>query len=228
MKRYKKRFNADNTSNYYENKYRKLGLLFEKSLSRIYKHFKDSGFIISSAFRPIVEDPEERKLICGVASNKENMTRHQQLLKWLKSKRLGFIVIDGVWVDQKTKIKYPELSVFVPYRDIYTYDEFLQLAMHWTSKGDPKQGHFCQDGVLVKDADELYNKLFLLSKDSSTKTMKGIFQANKIAEIYSQFKQKNEKHTSKHSGRTFTFEGVQTYDKFYSRSILIEEGHIFV
>lgn len=202
-------------------------LLFEKSLSRVYQHFADSGFIIGSAFRPIVDDAEIREKICGVESFDENMERHQSLLKWLKSMRLGFIIIDGIWVDAKTKIKYPELSAFVPYRDIYTHDEFLDIAMHWTSKGEPEQGHYCQDAVLVKDPDPAYGKLFLLSKDGSTITKKGIFKPDQVAEIYSQFKQKNADHVSNHAGRTFVLEGVQTYSKFWSKEILSHQGYIF-
>ncbi len=219
MIRYKDVYRTDYYKDKYHSKYFE-DILFEKSLSRIYRHFSDSGFIIGSAFRPIIEDPIERVKGCGVESNEENFERHKYLLKWLKSKRLGFIVVDGYWIDYKTKTRYPELSVFVPYRDIYTSEEFLNIALHWTSKGNPRQGHFCQDAVLVKDPDvEDYGKLFLLSKDGSTITKKGIFKPNQIAEIYTQFKKK--------SGRTFVFEGVQTYDMFWSKELLIKQGHIF-
>jgi len=221
MKRYQKIKDS-----FYDSKYRHKyfsGLLFEKSLSRIYKHFTDSGFIIGSAFRPIIEDPVEREKQCGVASNEENYERHRHLLKWLKNNQLGFIVVDGYWVDYKTKERYPELSVFVPYRGKITPEKFLNFALQWTSKGKPEQGHFCQDAVLVKDPDnDKYGKLFLLSKDGRTITKKGIFKPDQIAEIYTQFKQKG-----KHSNRTFVFEGIQTYDKFWNRTLLVEKGHIF-
>ncbi len=229
MERYKKQFLEKYSSgNFYDGKYWNYESLFKKSLSKVYQHFADSGFIIGSAFRPVVVDPIIREKINGVEFDDENLRRHKFLLKWLKSLKLVFIVIDGVWKDIKTGIKASELSVMVPYFAKYTSDEFLNIALHWTAIGEPEQGHFCQDAVLVKDPDPNYGKLFLLSKDESTKTIKGIFKPDQIAEFYSQFKQKNAKHISNHSGRTFVFEGVQTYDRFYSRDILLREGHTFV
>ncbi|HOT45971.1 MAG TPA: hypothetical protein PLC28_13875 [Spirochaetota bacterium] len=185
--------------------YSRHGLLFNESyLDKVEEYLREGGFILGSAFRP----KEER-------TDEENILKHRELVKWIRSKKLEFFVLDGIWRDSKTNMEYPELSVLVPYKYwIMTFDEYLEFAQKWAVM-------YNQDAVLVKDPDPAYGKLFILNKDGSTKTLKGKMNKNQIQDIYSRFK------GGKDKGKTFYFEGIQIPSSGWGSELMRREGYLW-
>ena len=72
----------------------------------------------------------------------KNMKSHQKLKSELKNYNLGFFEIDGQYKYDDGTVEN-ELSVFVPYRDIYEFDYFVDISKILGK-------HFGQESVLVK------------------------------------------------------------------------------
>ena len=157
--------------------------LIEESLSRVWQHMKN-GFIITSAFR-------------GEYSLEENLKRTKELQVIVRSKGLGYFIVDGVWIENRGKEnehRSDELSLFIPDMNKLTTDEFIEFAEHLRAK-------FNQDAVLMKDPSKDFEHLMLIFRGNNVQILKGKYGPNQIAQAYSKLKKGN------HAGRTFIFEG---------------------
>lgn len=154
--------------------------LFESSISRVWQH-SFRGFIMMSAF-------------IGRAELKENMKRHENLKSRLKKLQLGFFEVNGVYKydDGHTE---DELSVFIPYRDIYTWDEFVDIAKQL-------RNDFDQESVIVKEPDEnAKGEGFLIYKNKTVSIGKNL-SIMKIGKAYSELRKGPE-------NRTFVIESIR-------------------
>ena len=114
--------------------------LKEVSLSRVWQHH-DRGFVTASAFR-------------SEYSEEANLKRHDKLKQFLKSDKVGYFEIDGVYQDEEywtedgkfdpDKPFVSELSVFIPFdpRQFETFEDFADWA-------DDLGQVFDQDSVLI-------------------------------------------------------------------------------
>jgi len=181
--------------------------LFEASFGRINDHTK-KGYIIMTAFR------RENTL-------EYNMSHNDDLKEDLKDLALGYFEIDGAYEEKdidinddnitKTGDVHNEISLFIPYRDVYTYDEFKNIAMDLAKR-------YKQQSVAYSEGEgqpiyELYQngKLLIIGHKI---TFDKVFDDEKsgyipnnndktIYHIYSQLR------SGRHSGRRFVIEGVR-------------------
>ena len=171
-------------------------MIFEASLSRVWKHQKN-GFFMMSSFR-------------GHYSQKENLKRHENLKKDLRSHNLGFFEVEGVYKydDGHTE---KELSVFVPFnKKAYTIEQFVEYIKILLKKYD-------QESILFKKPD---GEAVLIYKDKEVKIGDKV-GFDKVSDAYSKIRK------GKHQGRTFTIEGVRVPENHVSAMSLIQQGIIF-
>ncbi len=88
-------------------------LCFEHSLSRVWSHAK-KGFIMMSAYKT-------------TNTQDVNNRQHEKLKSELKSLGLGYFEVDGVYT-YNDGTKGNELSVFIPYMEKYTIEQFEKIA----------------------------------------------------------------------------------------------------
>ena len=178
----------------------------EDSLSRIWQHGQE-GFILVSAFR-------------GENSLEENIKRHDKLKDIVRKRLGGFSVLDGVWIENRGKPdekRVSELSLFIPYIQKMSPDEFVDFAEELRTKFEPNQ-----DAVVVRDPSKEFPHLMVIKKDGSVEIKKGIFLPDQVAEAYSRFK------TGNHAGRTFVFEGFEVPGSMFSYYFMRTQGHIIL
>lgn len=183
-----------NNKNLYEvNEYQTY--LFEaRGVKRLEKH-AENGFFLVSAFREYND-------------NNKNLQLHNTLKTYLKSNKLGYWEVDGMY-DYGDGNPTAELTCLVPYNSIYTPDEFLDIATNLRST-------YNQDSVLFWQP-EL--GAYLLYKDRQDFIAENI-TFDKLVKIYTKFK------TGKDKGRIFTFEGVRIPSNHISAMSMENEGHI--
>lgn len=172
----------------------------EASLSRVWQHGKN-GFIIASAFRHEYD-------------YSQNLKRHEQFKKMVRGQNLGFWVVDGHWIEdygKPTQADTDELSLFIPYRDTMTPEEFTEFSKKIRS-------NFGQDAVLIQKADG--SGMYLIYSGGEDK-LGGKFSPDKISQAYTRFRK------GKHKGRTFVFEGIQNPSGMASAMLLKQQGIIF-
>jgi hypothetical protein len=154
--------------------------LFESSLSRVWQHAKRSFFMMS-AFRG--NDFEK------------NIENHNHLKADLKKFNLGFFEIDGVYkYDDGTTSN--ELSIFVPYRNIYTIEEFKKIASQLGEK-------YNQESILFKYPHEEGKGETILIYSNKEISIGHDIGYDKISSAYSKLR------NSKQAGRSFIIEGVR-------------------
>lgn len=176
----------------------------EESLSRVFTHSK-KGFIIISAFR-------------GEKSEEENIKRTYELRRIVRRNNLGYFVIDGYWIENRGKedeYHSEELSLFIPYRENISPNEFVEFAEYLREK-------YNQDAVLVKDPSKEFEHLMLIYKGGDVEILRGRFEPDRIAQAYSKIKK------GSHKGRTFIFEGYQIPSNSMSVSFFKKEGIIIL
>lgn len=171
-------------------------MLIETSLSRLYQHAK-KGFFLLSAFRDRNEFDE-------------NVTQHRKLEQDLRKKDLGFIHLFGKWIGEYGA-PAEEWSIFVPYREEYEPEEFIQIAYKLGNK-------YNQEAIIYK-APEAKN-VMLKNLDSNEEINLGSFRPDRIAQEYSTIKY------GKHAGRSFVFEGIRAPSNYISATMMRLEGHL--
>jgi hypothetical protein len=180
----------------YENQWGCFKRLEESSLSRIWKHGK-KGFFIMSAFRGIDE--------------KKNALNHKKLKQLLKEKNLGYFEIDGQYKYDDGTVE-SELSVFVPYRDIYSFEEFKEIGKNLGKE-------FNQESILVKYPE---GNASLVYPDSSKEDVIGSKVGfDKVSDAYSKLRKGNQ------AGRSFIIEGYRIPDNHVHAISLKRQGVIF-
>ena len=174
--------------------------LIESSLSRLESH-AEKGFFIISAFR-------------GEKSENENNNRQNNLMSDLKNKGLGFIELWSKWEETNdiTKVKEikSESSLFVPYRDIYTWNQFYDIGISLLKKYD-------QEAIVYKEPGD--NVMILDAYKNEIKNT-GNFNPDKIGKNYSTIKYGN------HAGRNFIFEGITKPNGFFGALSMNTSGYI--
>lgn len=175
--------------------------LYESSLSRIMKH-SENGFFTLSASR-------------GNLSEEENLKRHNQLKKDVRESGLGFIELYGGYMEtNEDGERYPvkELSLFVPYIDSMSVDEFHSIAKVLSDKYKQEAYIFCDPNtkeIIMYEGDNEYNL--------------GKFNINQFGDYFSQLKKgtKNQKEIK------YVFEGVTVPCNIMSRHARSLGGEIF-
>ena len=194
MKIYERKFKEK-----YEKDYGVFEKINESSLSRIWKHSKN-GFFMMSAFRGDDFD--------------KNMANHKRLKADLKQNNLGFFEIDGQYKYDNGDIE-SELSVFVPYRDIYSFEEFKNISKKLGKK-------YNQESILVKYPEELDNKAVLLYPKSGKEEVIGNKVGyDKVSFAYSKLRK------GSHKDRSFIIEGVRVPSNHISAYQLKSENILF-
>ena len=171
----------------------------ESSLNRIFNHTKiENGFFMVSAFHQ-------------GESYKENYRRHKDLQRILKKNKLGYVVLTGFYTyDDGTTEK--ELSVFVPYRDIFSPYEFKRAAIGLGRKYE-------QESIIVKLPDDKDFSLISISgKYDVEKLMR--FHPNKISKSYTALRNQ--------PNATFTLESFLRPKNTISARQYFTEGLIWI
>lgn len=179
------------------------GAMYESSLSRIMKHTSGNGFIMISTFR------DKYTLM-------ENMKRHEKLMVDIRSKDLGFIEVDGRWVEKDEvsgeDIEADELSLFIPYREeVMTPLEFFTLATDWQLEYD-------QEAIVYQEPKN--TEIWIIDKMRQTVDTIGSFSPDKIGYAWSTLRK------GSHKDRTFVFEGVRKPSGSISAMSMANAGYI--
>jgi len=168
----------------------------ESSLSRVWKH-SQNGFFMMSAFRG--------------DDFKKNMDNHKSLKSELRKHDLGFFEIDGQYQYDDGTVE-SELSVFVPYRDIYDFEEFKHIAKTLGKK-------YNQESVLLKYPDG--DATLLYSSSGKEEKIGNNVGYDKISFAYSKLRKGN------HKGRSFIIEGLRVPSNHINAYQLKQEGILF-
>lgn len=173
----------------------------ESSLGRLRQH-ADRGFFIVSAFR-------------GEYDLAENLRRHKSLQADVRSLGLGFIELNGMWVEAKgtpDEQLHEEVSLFVPWDGVLSGEEFFAAAVELMED-------YSQDAVVYREPGE-GQSIEVLDNNQNTYFEVGSFQPDKIAEIYSSLRY------GSHASRTFVFESVTRPDNYVHAMLLHKQGHL--
>jgi len=173
--------------------------LNEASIGRVYQHWKKSGetgFMIITSWR-------------AGYSKKKNLDLFKQLQKEIRSNGLGFIELEGHWIEcQDTTVSYdkcpPTKLVASTEPVLFVPGATLQLTKKLAKKYD-------QDAA-VYSGKETEGKVSLVFKNESIQNI-GKFHPGKIAQAFSKLR-----------GRTFTFEGFEYKAQSFIES-LIEQNY---
>jgi predicted HTH transcriptional regulator len=175
--------------------------LYESSLSRIKRH-SDHGFFTLSAFR-------------SNFTEQENLERHNNLKKDIRSYGLGYIEQYGRYVeteDDGTKTQVKELSLFVPYNNDMSIEELKNIAKTLSDK-------YHQESYILCDTND---QRVIMYEGSNTYDL-GIFDVNKMGEYLSLLKK------GFHGKRDieYVFEGITVPSNVISRQARSLGGEIF-
>lgn len=170
--------------------------LDEASLSRIWKHGQ-KGFFMMSAFRG--------------SDLKKNLANHKKLKQLLKQNKLGYFEIDGQYKYEDGTVE-SELSVFVPYRDLYTFDQFRDISKDLGRE-------FNQESILVKYPDDKAVLLYPASGKEDVIGSKVGF--DKVSDAYSSLRSGNQ------AGRSFIIESCRVPENHINAMSLKRQGILF-
>ena len=122
-----------------------------------------------------------------------NLLFHNKLKRYLSYVGLGFIEVDGCYVDKKKNTVEEELSFFIPYNDKThdTLEEFKKVLFEIGKKYD-------QDSILFLDEDQIAYYLYI---DNRKPTKLGKIGLDKMGDAWTRLRK------GSHKGRTFIFEG---------------------
>jgi len=149
-------------------------------LGDVWRHAQASGgFILAASSRPEYDDEMVEK-------------KFNELIDLVRSYELGYYKVDGRWVDKETDELYEEPSLFIPYRDILTSEEFLEVAIEIAQK-------FKQDSVLVSTPED-GESFHLVTKDGSIDMTFDKGRYDKVSDVYSTIRD------GSHKGKSFFFE----------------------
>ena len=126
----------------------------KKSLSRVLKHYKDTGFALVTAWK-------------DSASYSDNMKVMKVAEKLLRSAGFGFVKVRGVWVDESGK-KSTEISFFVPNEGEYDLDKVCRRICLLNPAG-PQDGYIISYGdgkAVLKLGPPSYNEKVVFNKIS--------------------------------------------------------------
>jgi len=171
--------------------------LYESSLSRVWQHSK-KGFFTISAFRDTYD-------------LKENLKRHDQLKQAVRGQGLGFFEIDGSYVYDDGTIG-SELSLFVPYMDTLTVEEFTKRAILLGKK-------FNQESILLFTPEGGGWLYYMSGKEEKVGSLVSL---DKFKQFFSALKKGN------HKGRRFVVEGSRIASSIMSAQTLYQEGMIIL
>ena len=171
--------------------------LYESSLSRIWQHAQ-RGYFTISAFR------DEYGL-------EENLKRHKSLKNDVRSANLGFFEIDGSYVYDNGDIS-SELSLFIPYTDIYSVEEFRDVAIRLGKK-------YNQESILLF-LPEVGGWFYYM--DGRKEKVGDITSLDKFKKFFSALRK------GSHKGRRFVVEGHRIPSSIMATQMLFNEGMIIL
>ena len=126
----------------YKQFYRDFQYITEIKMSRVLKHFNQEEYPVGiiTAFR--FQDIDKK-----VISRKENVANNKSLASFFRSKKYGFVYVDGAWIeDQGTddEKSVSEDSIFVMAPEGTSFDEFSKVLLSQAKK-------YNQDAFLAYD-----------------------------------------------------------------------------
>ncbi len=188
-------------SDYYAG--REFGMRFaranELKLKRVVKYM-GNGFFTMSAFR-------SDKLGGTAENNEEN---HWELCSIIKSNGLGFITLFGSWRGKDGE-SADEVSLFIPYKDVMSREEFDSFAKNLCVKYE-------QDTYIIDNGD---GKVLLKDKNGEVMASRGNMKTSAdFCEIYSQLK------SGKDSDKNYLLEGIRTWNGMYAAQWTFDSGEI--
>jgi len=175
----------------------------KQSLSRVKQH-SEKGFVMMSAFR----GDDEKK-------NKEN---HKKLLADLKSAKLGYFVVDGVYkYDDGTIGK--ELSVFVAWNK-EKYSNFTDMLRVMKKLGKK----YNQESILIKyphDSDKEGAAVLYYPVEHKEEIIGKKVGLDKISFAYSKLRK------ASHKARSFVIEGTEEPQNHIDAMGFNKRGQLF-
>lgn len=153
------------------------------SFSDVWRHAEErGGFMIIASDRQELETEEQKE------------AEWDRLINRVRSEGLGYYIMDGKWQYSEDEPVQSELSLFVPYRDTMSSQEFYDLAVDLTR--DFKQ----QAGVV--GTPEMDNLAVAVDGQGNIVDRFDEVHYDEVADIYSQIR------SGSYEDRTFVLEGV--------------------
>lgn len=153
------------------------------SFSDVWRHAEErGGFMIIASDRPELETEEQKQ------------AEWDRLINRVRSEGLGYYIMDGKWKYSEDEPVQSELSLFVPYRDTMTSQEFYDLAIDLVSDFDQEAG--------VVGTPEMDPLAVLVNGVGNVIEEFEDVRYDKIADVYSQIR------SGSYAGRTFVIEGI--------------------
>ena len=181
--------------------------LIESGLSRIKSH-SENGFFTISACRHEYSD-------------EENLSHTDQLINDIRSYGLGYILLMGGYIEHDAdgnEVPVEEISLFVPYKDNVSIDEFSDIADTLAKKYD-------QDGYILCSPEDKtiysYTKKNPKSDTYDEKDNLGKFSFDNMSMYYSRLKKGGSQSQIK-----YVFEGTRYPSNIMHRYGLSRLGEI--
>ena len=126
----------------YKQFYRDFQYITEIKMSRVFKHFTQEEYPVGiiTAFR--FADINKK-----VISREENVANNKSLASFFRSKKYGFVYVDGAWIENKgtdDEESVSEDSIFVMAPEGTSFDEFSKVLLSQAKK-------YNQDAFLAYD-----------------------------------------------------------------------------
>lgn len=153
------------------------------SFSDVWRHAEErGGFMIIASDRRELETKEEKE------------AEWDRLINRVRSAGLGYYIMDGKWQYSEDEPVQSELSLFIPYRDTLTSEEFFDLAVDLTQD-------FKQQATVV-GTPEMEPLAVLIDGQGNIQQRFSEVQYDEVADVYSQIR------SGSYEDRTFVIESL--------------------